>query len=119
MYTDSSKQLGCLTSYPGLRSHGSTMKYNELEETNCSEQSKAAIKVRNKPNQPTYSQVLVEEVQNNGVPPLVLLPDLLVLEVTSRSHPTMHLIGESLNVIRHLQVLLKTLDRLFVLVFRW
>lgn len=60
----------------------------------------------------------MEELQDSPVPPLVLGFDLRVLQIASGRHPAVHLIAERLDMVRHLEVLLESLDGLGVLVLR-
>ena len=62
--------------------------------------------------------MLVEERQHSLVSSLILLLNLRIIQVRTSSHPAVDLRRESLNVVRHLQVGLESLDIIRDLILR-
>ena len=56
------------------------------------------------------------EIEQDLIPTLIFLPDLLILQVATSSHPAMDLVAESLNVVFHAQSLAELFHRVFVLI---
>lgn len=57
-----------------------------------------------------HLQVLVEEVQDQLVSTLVFLLDLVLRQISTRGHPTVHLVWEPFDNVGDLDALLPRLD---------
>lgn len=68
---------------------------------------------------PSYLQMLVEEVQDQLVATLIFLLDLVLRQISTRSHPAMDLVREPLDNIRSLDALLPRLDVVLGLLQTW
>lgn len=64
----------------------------------------------------TVRQILVEEVEQRLIPTLILSPHLLILQIATGGHKAVDLVAECIDLARHLQRFLKSLESLRILV---